>query len=154
MNFKNSKNILFVCIAVLVVTVAFLLYLTQDMISYSNGNLINTEKTSSELKIVDSIEIQNNALNNYINSLYNSQVTIIEDKYSKGSISLEEKDKQLNAVIKNRELAINTLNKISNAQKNIFTGNISKQDILIRINSFKDINSDIKTELNATLNGY
>jgi hypothetical protein len=154
MNFKNSKNILFVCIAVMVVTVAFLLYLTQDMISYSNGNLINTEKTSSELKIVDSIEIQNNALNNYINSLYNSQVTIIEDKYSKGSISLEEKDKQLNAVIKNRELAINTLNKISNAQKNIFTGNISKQDILIRINSFKDINSDIKKELNATLNGY
>lgn len=154
MNFKNSKNILFVCIAVLVVTVAFLLYLTQDMISYSNGNLINTEKTSNELKIVDSIEIQNNALNNYINSLYNSQVTIIDDKYSKGSISLEEKDKQLNAVIKNRELAINTLNKISNAQKNIFTGNISKQDILIRINSFKDINSDIKTELNATLNGY
>ncbi|MBZ2166883.1 hypothetical protein [Methanobacterium spitsbergense] len=138
----------------LVVTVAFLLYLTQDMISYSNGNLINTEKTSNELKIVDSIEIQNNALNNYINSLYNSQVTIIDDKYSKGSISLEEKDKQLNAVIKNRELAINTLNKISNAQKNIFTGNISKQDILIRINSFKDINSDIKTELNATLNGY
>ena len=154
MNFKNSKNILFVCIAVLVVTVAFLLYLTQDMISYSNGNLINTEKTSNELKIVDSIEIQNNALNNYINSLYNSQVNTIEDKYSKGSISLEEKDKQLNAVIKNRELAINTLNKISNAQKNIFTGNISKQDILIRINSFKDINSDIKTELNATLNGY
>ncbi len=154
MNFKNSKNILFVCIAVLVVTVAFLLYLTQDMISYSNGNLVNTEKTSNELKIVDSIEIRNNALNNYINSLYNSQVTDIEDKYSKGSISLEEKDKQLNAVIKNRELAINTLNKISNAQKNIFTGNISKQDILIRINSFKDINSDIKTELNATLNGY
>ncbi|WP_048190808.1 hypothetical protein [Methanobacterium sp. SMA-27] len=134
----------------MVVTVAFLLYFTQDMIFYSNGNLINTEKTSSELKIVDSIEIQNNALNNYINSLYNSQVTIIEDKYSKGSISLEEKNKQLNAVIKNRELAINTLNKISNAQKNIFTGNISKQDILIRINSFKDINSDIKTELNAT----
>ncbi len=150
MNFKNSKNILFVCVAVMVVTVAFLLYFTQDMIFYSNGNLINTEKTSSELKIVDSIEIQNNALNNYINSLYNSQVTIIEDKYSKGSISLEEKNKQLNAVIKNRELAINTLNKISNAQKNIFTGNISKQDILIRINSFKDINSDIKTELNAT----
>lgn len=154
MNFKNSKNILFVCIAVLVVTVAFLMYLTQDMISYSNGNLVNTEKTSNELKIVDSIEIRNNALNNYINSLYNSQVTDIEDKYSKGSISLEEKDKQLNAVTKNRELAINTLNKISNAQKNIFTGNISKQDILIRINSFKDINSDIKTELNATLNGY
>ena len=154
MNFKNSKNILFVCIAVLVVTVAFLMYLTQDMISYSNGNLVNTEKTSNELKIVDSIEIRNNALNNYINSLYNSQVNAIEDKYSKGSISLEEKDKQLNAVNKNRELAINTINKISNAQKNIFTGNISKQDILIRINSFKDINSDIKTELNATLNGY
>jgi hypothetical protein len=154
MNFKNSKNILFVCIAVLVVTVAFLMYLTQDMISYSNGNLVNTEKTSNELKIVDSIEIRNNALNNYINSLYNSQVTDIEDKYSKGSISLEEKDKQLNAVTKNRELAINTLNKITNAQKNIFTGNISKQDILIRIKSFKDINSDIKTELNATLNGY
>ena len=154
MNFKNNKNILFVCIAVLVVTVAFLMYLTQDMIPYSNGNLVNTEKTSNELKIVDSIEIRNNALNNYINSLYNSQVTDIEDKYSKGSISIEEKDKQLNAVTKNRELAINTLNKISNAQKNIFTGNISKQDILIRINSFKDINSDIKTELNATLNGY
>ena len=154
MNFKNRKNILFVCIALLVVTVAFLLYLTQDMISYSNGNLVNTEKTSNELRMVDSIEIRNNVLNNYINSLYNSQVSDIEDKYSKGSISLEEKNKQLNAVIKNRELAINTLNKISNAQKNIFTGNISKQDILIRINSFKDLNSDIKTELNATLNGY
>ena len=138
----------------LVVTVAFLMYLTQDMISYSNGNLVNTEKTSNEHKIVDSIEIRNNALNNYINSLYNSQITDINEKYTNGSISLEEKDKQLNAVTKNRELAINTLNKISNAQKNIFTGNISKQDILIRIDSFKDINSDIKSELNATLNGY
>ena len=154
MNFKNSKNILFVCIAVLVVTVAFLLYLTHDMISNSNENLIKTEKTSNELSMVGSIEIRNTALNNYINSLYNSQVSDIEDKYSKGSISLEEKNKQLNAVIKNRELAINTLNKISNAQKNIFTGNISKQDILIRISSFKDLNSDIKSELNATLNGY
>jgi hypothetical protein len=154
MNFKDSKNILFVCIALLIVTVAFLLYLTHDMFSYSNENLVNTEKTSNELRMVDSIEIRNNVLNNYFNSLYNSQVSEIEDKYSKGSISLEEKNKQLNAVIKNRELAINTLNKISNAQKNIFTGNISKKDILIRIKTFKNINSDIKTELNATLNGY
>jgi hypothetical protein len=154
MNFKNSKNILFVCIALLVVTIAFLLYVTHDMISYSNENLVNTEKTSNELRMVDSIEIRNNVLNNYFNSLYNSQVSEIEDKYSKGSLSLEEKNKQLNAVIKNRELAINTLNKISNVQKNILTGNISKQDILIRIKSFKNINSGIKTELNATLNGY
>ena len=104
--------------------------------------------------MVDSVNIQNNVLTDYFNSLYDSQVYDIEVKYNEGSISREERDKQLNAVTKNRELTVNTLNKLSNAKKDIFTGNITRQDILLRLKSFNDIDSDIKTELNATLNGY
>lgn len=145
MVFKNSKSIFIAIAALLVITVSFLLYLTNDtpLNKLGNGN-----------KIVESIDIQNNALTNYVNSIYNSQVTSIQQRYSAGEISNEEMDKQLNAVIKNREITLNTLNKLEKAKKDIFTGNITRQDILIRINSFDDFDSDIKAEINATLNGY
>ena len=128
------------------------LFFTHE-ISGSEG-IITFEDDKDGQNFVESMDRQNNVLINYFNSLYDSQVLDIEAKYSEGVISPEEMDKQLNAVIKNRELTINTLNKLSNARKDILTGNITKQDILIRINSFNDIDSDIKTELNATLNGY
>lgn len=154
MNFKNSRNIILLIVALMVIAVSFLFYLNHEAVLYSNGSLTNLNQNDNEHNIIDSIDIQNNVLTNYFNSLYDSQLSDIESKYNNGSISTEERDKQLNAIIKNRELTITTLNKLSNAKKDIFTGNISKQDILIRINSFKDINSDIKTQLNATLNGY
>lgn len=138
----------------MVIAVSFLFYLNHEAMPYSSGSPTNLNQNDNEHNIIDSIDIQNNVLTNYFNSLYDSQLSDIESKYNNGSISTEERDKQLNAIIKNRELTITTLNKLSNAKKDIFTGNISKQDILIRINSFKDINSDIKTQLNATLNGY
>ncbi|MGB8234052.1 MAG: hypothetical protein WCE60_08675, partial [Methanobacterium sp.] len=99
------------------------------------------------------INIQNNVLTNYFNSLYDSQLSGIESKYNNGLISSEERDKQLNAVIKNRELTVKTINKLSDTKKNIFTGNITRQDIFIHINSLGDFNSEIKKEINATLNG-
>lgn len=154
MNFKNSRNIILLIVALMVIAVSFLFYLNHEAMHYSSGSLTNLNQNDNEHNIIDSIDIQNNVLTNYFNSLYDSQLSDIESKYNNGSISTEERDKQLNAIIKNRELTITTLNKLSNAKKDIFTGNISKQDILIRINSFKDINSDIKTQLNATLNGY
>jgi len=154
MNFKNSRNIILLVIALMVIAVSFLFYLNPEAMPYSDGSLTNLNQNGNEHKIIDSIDIQNNVLTNYFNSLYDSQLSDIESKYNNGTISSEERDKQLNAIIKNRELTITTLNKLSNAKKDIFTGNISKQDILIRINSFKDINSDIKTQLNDTLNGY
>lgn len=154
MNFKNSRNIILLIVALMVIAVSFLFYLNHEAVPYSSGSLTNLNQNDNEHNIIDSIDIQNNVLTNYFNSLYDSQLSDIESKYNNGSISTEERDKQLNAIIKNRELTITTLNKLSNAKKDIFTGNISKKDILIRINSFKDINSDIKTQLNATLNGY
>jgi hypothetical protein len=153
MNFKNTKNLLLIAAAVMVIGVSFLLYLTHDTVSYRGGSIGNVDQDTDGLKIVDSIDIQNNVLTNYFNSLYDSQVSDIESKYSKGSLSKEERDKQLNAVIKNRELMVNSLNRLSNVKKDILTGNISKQDILTRLNSFNDINSDIKNEFHATLNG-
>ncbi len=151
MNFKNRRTCLFIAAALILIGLSFL-FLTPE-ISGSDG-IITFEDDKGGQNFVESMDRQNNVLINYFNSLYDSQVLDIEAKYSEGDISSEEMDKQLNAVIKNRELTINTLNKLSNARKDILTGNITKKDILIRINSFKDIDSDIETELNATLNGY
>ena len=151
MNFKNRKFCSLIAAALLVIGLSFLFFTHE--ISGSDG-IITFEDDKDGQNFVESMDRQNNVLVNYFNSLYDSQVLDIKAKYSEGVISPEEMDKQLNAVIKNRELTINTLNKLSNARKDILTGNITKQDILIRINSFNDIDSDIKTELNATLNGY
>ena len=152
MNFR-SKNWLMICGVILIILVSTVLYLTHNSPS-SSESLFNLENKNGGSRMVQSIDIQNNVLTDYFNSLYDSQVYDIELKYSQGTISREERDKQLNAVTKNRELTVNTLNKLSNAKKNIFTGNITKQDILLRLNSFNDLDTDIKSELNATLNGY
>jgi hypothetical protein len=152
MNFKNTKNLLLVVVAVLVIVVSFIIYSSHNTSPYSNGSFINLNQVHGT-KIVESIDIQNNVLINYFNSLYGSQVSDIDTKYNDGLISSEERDKQLNAVIKNRELTVNTINKLSDTKKYIFMGNITKQDILLHINSFSDFNSEIKSEINATLNG-
>ena len=152
MNFKNTKNLLLVVVAVLVIVVSFIIYSSHDTSQYSSGSFINLNQVHGT-KIVESIDIQNNVLTNYFNSLYGSQVSDIEAKYNDELISSEERDKQLNAVIKNRELTVNTINKLSDTKKYIFMGNITKQDILLHINSFSDFNSEIKSEINATLNG-
>lgn len=154
MNLKNSKNLLIIVFALCVIVLSLITYLVHD---YS----INTGKTISKFidspndtNVVESIDIQNNVLINYVNSLYNSQVNSIESKYNTGKLSLEERNKQLSAVLKNRDVTINTLNKIDTAKKDIFTGNINRSDILIRVNSFSSFNYDLKTEINSTLNGY
>jgi hypothetical protein len=154
MNLKNSKNLLLVVLAGLIIVGSFIFYLNHDFSFGRSDTFSNIMPGSSGTDFINSIDIQNNVLTNYFNSMYNSQISSINTKYNDGSISSEEKDKQLNAVIKNRDVTINTLNKLSNAKKDIFTGNITQKDILIRIGSMKDINSDIKSELNATLNGY
>lgn len=152
MNFKNSKNLLLVGAALLVILVSFIIYSTHDTFQYSSGSFISFDQFH-DTKVVESIDIQNNVLSNYFNSIYDSQLSDIEAKYDEGVISREERDKQLNAVIKNRELTVNTLNKLSDTKKDIFTGNITKQDILLHINSFSNINSDIKSDINDTLYG-
>lgn len=151
MNFKDRKFGSLIAAAILVIGLSFLFF-THEI--SGSDDIITFEDDNDGQNFVESMDRQNNVLVNYFNSLYDSQVLDIKAKYSEGVISPEEMDKQINAVIKNRELTINTLNKLSNARKDILTGNITKQDILIRINSFNDIDSDIKTELNATLNGY
>ncbi len=154
MNFKNNRNIILLVVALLVIAASFLFYLNHEVVPYSGISLGNFNQDNNDHRIINSINNQNNILNNYFNSLYDSQISDIESKYNQGSISTEERDKQLNAVTNNREITIETLNKLSNAKEDIMTGNISKQDIIIRINSFTDINSEIKTEFNNTLNGY
>ena len=152
MNFKNSKNLLLIAAAVLVILVSFIIYSTHDTSQYSGGGFVSFDQFH-DTKVVESINIQNDVLNNYFNSIYDSQLSDIESKYNEGFISQEERNKQFNAVIKNRELTVNTLNKLSDTKKDIFTGNITKQDILFHINSFSNINSDIKSDINDTLYG-
>jgi len=154
MNLKNSKNLFLVVIAVCLIVLSLITYLINDSSVYTSKTFTNSIDVSNGTDVVESIDIESNVLNNYVNSLYNSQVTSIESKYNAGTISFEEKNKQLNAVLKNRDMTISTLNKIRNAKKDIFTGNISQKDVLIHINSFTDFNSDLKTEINETLNGY
>jgi hypothetical protein len=153
MNLKNSKNLLIMVFALCVIILSLITYLVHD---YS----INTGKTiskfidsSNDTNVVEAIDIQNNVLTDYVNSLYNSQVNSIESKYNSGTLSIEERNKQLTAVQKNRDVTIKTLNKIDAAKKDILTGNINQSDILIRANSFSSFNYDLKTEINSTLNG-
>ena len=152
MNFKNSRNLLLLCVIVTIIVVS-IIYSTQYKSSNNSGSIINFDQTDN-ITIINSINIQNNVLNNYFNSLYESQISSINTKYSDGLISNEERNKQLNAVMKNSELTNETLNKLSNTKKVIFTGNVSKEDILIHNNSFSDMKSDIKDEINQTLYGY
>jgi hypothetical protein len=148
----NTKNMLLVVIAVLVIVVSFMVYSYHNTSQYSGASFINLDQVLGT-NMVQSINIQNNVLTNYFNSLYDSQLSGIESKYNNGLISSEERDKQLNAVIKNRELTVKTINKLSDTKKNIYTGNITRQDMFIHINSLGDFNSEIKKEINATLNG-
>jgi hypothetical protein len=150
MNLKNSKNLLLIGIFILIIAVTFV-YLTHKT-SNESISFINIEQDNGT--IINSINVQNNVLSNFFNSLYESQISNINSKYNEGTISSEEKDKQLNAVIKNSVLTNVTLNKLTNTKRDIFTGNIYKQDILVHNNSLGDINSDIKNEFNDTLYGY
>jgi hypothetical protein len=150
MNLKNSKNLLLIGIFILIIAVTFV-YLTHKT-SDESISFINIEQDNGT--IINSITVQNNVLSNFFNSLYESQISNINSKYNEGTISSEEKDKQLNAVIKNSVLTNVTLNKLTNTKRDIFTGNIYKQDILVHNNSLGDINSDIKNEFNDTLYGY
>jgi hypothetical protein len=152
MNFKNSKNLLLLCVIILLIAVSFI-YSTHYKSSNNGDSIINIDQLNN-ITIIDSINIQNNVLSNYFNSLYESQISSVDTKYSEGSISREERDKQLNAVIKNSELTNETLTKLANTKKVIFTGNVSKQDILIHNNSFSDMKFDIKDEINNTLYRY
>jgi hypothetical protein len=152
MNFKNSRNLLLLCVIVTII-VASILYQTQYKSSNNSGSIINFDQADN-ITIINSINIQNNVLSNYFNSLYESQISSINTKYSDGLISNEERNKQLSAVMKNSELTNETLNKLSNTKKVIFTGNLSKEDILIHNNSLSDVKSDIKDEINQTLYGY
>jgi hypothetical protein len=152
MNFKNSKNLLLLCIIVLIIAVS-VIYTTHYNSSPNSISIINFDQ-GDNITIINSINIQNNVLSSYFNSLYESQISSINAKYSEGLISGEERDKQLNAVIRNSELTNETLTKLSNTKKILFSGNISEQDILINNSSFSDVKSDIKNEINDTLYGY
>jgi len=152
MNFKNSKNLLLLCVIVLIIAVS-VIYTTHYNSSNNGVSIINFDQ-GDNITIINSINIQNDVLSNYFNSLYESQISSINAKYSEGLISGEERDKQLNAVIRNSELTNETLIKLSNTKKILFSGNISEQDILINNSSFSDVKSDIKNEINDTLYGY
>jgi hypothetical protein len=153
MNLKNQNYLLILVLVIFVLALSFITYFSHNSHVYGGNTFTNIINGSNEGDVVETIDIQNNTLTNYINSLYDSQVTSIESKYNSGSISLEERNKQLNAVSKNRDLTIETINKLSTAKMDIFTGNITKQDIIAKINSIDDLDSDLKNELNATLNG-
>jgi hypothetical protein len=148
----NTKNLLLIVTAVLIIVVSFIVYSYHDNSQNSSVKFINLDNVNGT-NMIQSINIQNNVLINYFNSLYDSQLSGIESKYKNGLISSEERDKQINAVIKNREITVKTVNKLSDTKKNIFTGNITRQDIFIHINSLGGFNSEIKKEINATLNG-
>jgi hypothetical protein len=154
MNLKNSKNLLIMVIALFVIAASLITYFVHDYSIYTDKTLTNFIDSSNDTNVIESIDIQNSVLTDYVNSLYNSQVDSIESKYNSGTISLEEKNKQLNAVLKNRDMTVHTINKIDTAKKDVFEGKINQSDILIRINSFSSFNSDLKTEINETLNGY
>ena len=97
MNFKNSKNLLLLCIVVLIIAVS-VIYTTHYNSTNNSISIINFDQ-GDNITIINSINIQNNVLSNYFNSLYESQISSINAKYSEGLLSGEERNKQLNAVL-------------------------------------------------------
>jgi hypothetical protein len=96
---------------ILIIAVS-VIYTTHYISSNKSISIINFDQ-GDNITIINSINIQNNVLSSYFNSLYESQISSINAKYSEGLISGEERDKQLNAVIKNSELTNETLTKLS-----------------------------------------
>ena len=151
MNFKNSKNLLL--LGVIILIIVSVIYSANYKSSNNSGSILNFDQSDNST-LINSINIQNNVLSEFFNSIYESQISTINAKFSEGTISSEERDKQLNAVIKNSELTNETLNKLANTKKVLFTGNISKEDILLQNGSLSNVKSDIKDEINDTLYGY
>ncbi len=142
--YSKNRNILLAVVAIVVILVVLSPHATEQLM----GNVDN----SNDHETFGAIDLQNNYLVNYFNSRYNAQVSEINTQFSMGRISAAERNKQLNAVADNYRLTINTLSKLSAANNDILTGNITKQDIINKLDSINDLNSDIKYELNASLN--
>ena len=155
MDFNNKKFLIILVCAVIVVAVPFFFHLKQGISLNDNESLIlPVEHLEDQQKSVQSIDQQNTLLTDYFASLYQSQKSSIENRYNQGSISQQEMDKELVAVQNNNAVTINTLNKLTEVKKQFVTGNITKEDFIIQLTSLEDINSDLKTEIQAALNGY
>ena len=131
MNSKN-RNILFILVAIVAIVVVLTSHVTDGSLNYVDNS--NSHDT------IGAIDLQNNFWINYINSRYNAQVSEINTQFSIGRISAAERTKQLNAVADNYQLTVNTLNKLATANNDILTGNITKMDILNKLNSFDNLN--------------
>ena len=155
MNFNNKKIlILVVCIAI-VVAVPFFFHLKHGISPNDNESLIlPVEHVEDQQNSIQSVDKQDTLLNDYFNSLYQSQRSDIENKYKQGSISQKEMNKELIAVENNNNVTVRTLDELAEIKTQFATGNITKEDFLTQIASLKDINSDLKTEIHAVLNGY
>ena len=141
MNFKNRRNWLLVAVAVVVILLPAVFHLTDFSLH---------EKDNS----IDIILDENNAkINDFMDDQNTSQKSEIDKKYSSGTISSEERDKELASIQDNHDVSIKALNGITNFRKDIFSTNDTDGSLLTHLNSLKNVNSDLKTEFKATLNG-
>jgi hypothetical protein len=152
MNFKNRRNWLLVAVAVAVISLPVFFHLT-DFSLHEKDNSIDIILDENNAKINHFMDDQNTYLENYFNSIYTSQKSEIEKKYSSGSISSEERDKELESIQDNLNVTLKALNGITNFRKDIFSTNDTDGSVLTHLNSLKNVNSDLKTEFKATLNG-
>ncbi|MEN6572877.1 hypothetical protein [Methanobacterium aggregans] len=150
MNFKNRMNWLLVAVATLVILIPAFFHLTGFNAPETDlsGNVLLDDKSLNHF-----MDQQNNYLENYFNSVYKSQKSQIERKYSSGSISREERDKELESIQDNLNVTIKTLNSLTDFRKDIFSGNDTNKSILTHFKSLKNVNIDLKTEFRETLNG-
>ena len=152
MNFKNRRNWLLVAVAVAVILLPATFHLT-DFSLQEKDNSIDIIMDENNAKINHFMDDQNTYLENYFNSIYTSQKSEIDKKYSSGTISSKERDKELASIQDNLNVTLKALNGITNFRKDIFSTNDTDESILTHLNSLKNINSDLKTEFKATLNG-
>lgn len=151
MNFKNRRNWLLVAVAVVVILPA-VFHLT-DFSLQEKDNSIDIIMDENNAKINHFMDDQNTYLENYFNSVYTSQKSEIEKKYSSGTISSEERNKELASIQDNLDVTLKALNGITSFRKDIFSTNDTDGSVLTHLNSLKNVNSDLKTEFQATLNG-
>jgi len=152
MNFKNRRNWLLVAVAVVVILLPAAFHLT-DFSLQEKDNSIDVILDENNAKINHFMDDQNTYLVNYFNSVYTSQKSEIEKKYSSGTISSKERDKELASIQDNLNVTLKALNGITDFRKDIFSTNDTDGSVITHLNSLKNVNSDLKTEFQATLNG-
>ena len=78
MNLKNRKNLLL--LGVIILIIVSVIYLANNKSSNNSGSILNFDQSDNST-LINSINIQNNVLSEFFNTVYESQISTINAKF-------------------------------------------------------------------------